>query len=681
MPNWSPLLKVSSVFCLILLALAVLLSFGSRHRKDASDLNINESISECFVNADLSLDQVKERCQWQKKQTTVFWSAKQAPFLWLRIKNLPKRLSSPYLSLVILSQLTVLNDKGHILYQSGQDQIVPKAHLVPLPSEELDTDLYLRITSRSNVNIGVQGSVHLGEVSNVLKQLVFENGLLLLAALFYLFAGCICILGFILSPFYRAHLSLVSAIFFLLMIESLTYADQGLLDFLTGWEGFSYFVFYPARYFLAAALFYYICLITPSTSNQLRNFLKTLSIMYVGFFGASTAAVSLHGFPPNDVYNYPFAMLNIFVCLLSFAFLLRNFTGFEDDFSKILSLSFFATTVVRAIHGLGLWMNLFIFSRSLVGIAFGALLIYLFLTKIKLDREKAKGYLELKKMLDLTQTMMQSIAHDLKQPFSKFSMMMDLLKNADSADEHKNLVTNLGPLVEKSNGYVQEVLDDILSLNDEHPLTFNGCSPFEIIRESIFFCIDFGVHKKLKFKYSVEHCQPIYGNKEKLIRVLVNLLKNAQDATPDNGVITLFSRDTTIGKTSFVEIGVHNTGSYVKPNRVSQIFQPFISFSQAGRSKTGTGLGLYISKNIMTSHNGSLTVQSCPKDGTTFSMVCPADRGDDLNLNKEIFWPKHNQYDLSELLHFKNNGGDRQQSILLANIKKSQSRANYYYEE
>ena len=75
------------------------------------------------------------------------------------------------------------------------------------------------------------------------------------------------------------------------------------------------------------------------------------------------------------------------------------------------------------------------------------------------------------------------------------------------------------------------------------------------------------------------------------------------------------------GDNNTVEIQVKDTGTGIKPNDISKIFDPYFS-----KRSGGTGLGLAIVKKIIEEHSGSIDVESSSK-GTNFTIVLP--RGDD----------------------------------------------------
>jgi len=97
-------------------------------------------------------------------------------------------------------------------------------------------------------------------------------------------------------------------------------------------------------------------------------------------------------------------------------------------------------------------------------------------------------------------------------------------------------------------------------------------------------------------------------------QVLINLLKNALEAMPDGGEITIASRV----KGANAEISISDTGTGMSPDVAGKIFQPYFTTKDKG-----TGLGLAICQGIIAEHGGVISVTSTPGQGTTFTIQLP----------------------------------------------------------
>lgn len=108
----------------------------------------------------------------------------------------------------------------------------------------------------------------------------------------------------------------------------------------------------------------------------------------------------------------------------------------------------------------------------------------------------------------------------------------------------------------------------------------------------------------------------VRGVKEELRRVLVNLVKNAYEAMPEGGTITLCSL--TAEDKPFVLIEVLDTGEGIPDENAQDIFVPNFS-----TKSSGTGLGLAISKKIIEEHKGKISFESNGGQGTIFRVSLP----------------------------------------------------------
>jgi signal transduction histidine kinase len=116
-------------------------------------------------------------------------------------------------------------------------------------------------------------------------------------------------------------------------------------------------------------------------------------------------------------------------------------------------------------------------------------------------------------------------------------------------------------------------------------------------------------------------------------RLLINLVVNALDAMPEGGVVTLATNATTgdtlgspakpllLPRGDYVTLSICDTGAWMDEATRSHIFEPFFTTKSPGQ---GTGLGLWIVRDIMERSGGAIDVRSTPGAGTEFVMYFPA---------------------------------------------------------
>ena len=107
------------------------------------------------------------------------------------------------------------------------------------------------------------------------------------------------------------------------------------------------------------------------------------------------------------------------------------------------------------------------------------------------------------------------------------------------------------------------------------------------------------------------------GDAVQVKRAIQNVIINAiQAAAEKKGKVSIACTQ----KDFYVDIRVEDTGNGILPAQMNQIFEPYFTTKQG---KSGTGLGLYITKKVVEDHNGSIKVDSTPQVGTVFTIRLP----------------------------------------------------------
>jgi two-component system sensor histidine kinase/response regulator len=109
----------------------------------------------------------------------------------------------------------------------------------------------------------------------------------------------------------------------------------------------------------------------------------------------------------------------------------------------------------------------------------------------------------------------------------------------------------------------------------------------------------------------------LLGDPVQIMRAIQNVIINALQASTEKkgSVVVSCTR-----KDFYVDVRVEDTGYGIAPEQMAKIFEPYFTTKQG---KSGTGLGLYITKKVVEDHNGSIKVDSTPQVGTTFTIRLP----------------------------------------------------------
>jgi two-component system NtrC family sensor kinase len=111
---------------------------------------------------------------------------------------------------------------------------------------------------------------------------------------------------------------------------------------------------------------------------------------------------------------------------------------------------------------------------------------------------------------------------------------------------------------------------------------------------------------------------PVMGDKSQLEQVMMNILVNAVQAMQERGTVTITTRPN--ARDQSVEALIADTGCGMPAEQIDQIFDPFFTTKANGQ---GTGLGLSIAYGIITSHRGTISVESEVGKGSTFKIRLP----------------------------------------------------------
>lgn len=115
----------------------------------------------------------------------------------------------------------------------------------------------------------------------------------------------------------------------------------------------------------------------------------------------------------------------------------------------------------------------------------------------------------------------------------------------------------------------------------------------------------------------------LFADKDRVAQILVNLLSNAVNYTPEGGMVSVKVRE----KKNSIVFSVKDTGIGIPQSSIDRLFERFYRVDTArARNEGGTGLGLAIVKHLIDLHGGTITVDSVENEYTEFTVDLPAER-------------------------------------------------------
>jgi PAS domain S-box-containing protein len=239
---------------------------------------------------------------------------------------------------------------------------------------------------------------------------------------------------------------------------------------------------------------------------------------------------------------------------------------------------------------------------------------------------------ELKKSERLKTEFMNIAAHELKSPVTPIKGYLDLIISDKNADEK---IKNWAKVSLRNAERLLRLVNDILDVSrlDTDTMRFDmeKLNTVEILNELAEDMRASIEGKGLKFIVNIPKELPnLMGDKHRLSQVLKNLLVNAIKFT-DNGSITLSAEK----KDQYIEVYVKDTGIGISQDELKKIFNKFYqAYTGDDRKNEGTGLGLFICKQILHKHNGDIWVESELGRGSSFYIKLPYLHKMVVNLNK-----------------------------------------------
>jgi hypothetical protein len=164
------------------------------------------------------------------------------------------------------------------------------------------------------------------------------------------------------------------------------------------------------------------------------------------------------------------------------------------------------------------------------------------------------------------------------------------------------------------------MIDDILAMGATRALRVADEELESILLEVWTRAAKTSDTSQVSLRVQLEHTRKLSVQRSQIERALSNIVFNALEAMGGTGALWFESRDVEGAGRPMVELTIGNSGSFIEPEQLQRIFEPFVTLGK----RHGTGLGLTIAKRAIELHGGSLRPLSSRERGVEFILTLPA---------------------------------------------------------
>jgi len=251
--------------------------------------------------------------------------------------------------------------------------------------------------------------------------------------------------------------------------------------------------------------------------------------------------------------------------------------------------------VVAALFTLTLWL-----------VTFG--IMYLF----RRDKQRQMEMQRLAEMAHLGE-LSAVVAHEIRNPLAGIKGFIQLIETATDMEEARHYASK----VIRQSRRMETLVNELLAFAREDKLERQPIDLALLVQDCVEMVRMEADSTRVEIIHTPHTAINVMVISDRIIQLLLNLLKNGLQAMPDGGVLLVELKN----DKSRATVRISDSGIGIPPENIPHIFEPF--WTSKAR---GTGLGLALCRKVAQEHGGELTVESSAGIGTTFTFTLPMER-------------------------------------------------------
>jgi two-component system phosphate regulon sensor histidine kinase PhoR len=249
---------------------------------------------------------------------------------------------------------------------------------------------------------------------------------------------------------------------------------------------------------------------------------------------------------------------------------------------------------------------------------------------LRLDEENSRGAMgvffnitRIERLERVRQEFLSNVSHELRTPLTAIIAFVETLEDGAMEDQESN--RRFLSIIRKNAERMHNLIDDILELSAIEAgmvqVEFEEVRLYSLVGDVLTALASRAEARTVALKNEVAAQAIVFADARRLEQMLTNLVHNAIKFNRENGSVTIRHE-----RTERDRISVVDTGDGIPTEHIKRIFERFYRVDRARSLELGgTGLGLAIVKHLARAHNGEVSVQSIPGEGSTFIIELPAD--------------------------------------------------------
>ncbi len=209
------------------------------------------------------------------------------------------------------------------------------------------------------------------------------------------------------------------------------------------------------------------------------------------------------------------------------------------------------------------------------------------------------------------------LAHEIKTPLAVISSSAQHLS---TQPEDRAVVSEMIDYITSEIKHMADLVDNLLGVAKYRPPEFKYFNLVDEVKSAIARWKQGKDHRSnIRIAHTLpDSAIPIMGDPKQLGQVIDNLIRNSEDAMPDGGMIRIDIEDSPKSDPDNVVLQITDTGPGIAETHMPRLFNKFFS-----TKKNGLGFGLFLCKQIIQAHNGSIKIENMPSTGLLVHIRLP----------------------------------------------------------